>query len=688
MAVPTSKELLDWIKPEPPIPEELQWAEEIKTGEYEIYAEKLNNICMEANEVFTRTGVTSMLRSGDCVVGIYTPAGDMVTAWCGTYLHAVVTQLTIKFIMRNWKDNPTVGIKEGDVFFANEALYGGIHNPDEIGAMPVFHKGELIAWAAAACHEPETGACDPGGVCQTAKSRYDEGMKITPMKIGENYQIRDDFLEMVANMCGRTPRPIITDIKARFSSADRIRLRLQQLAEEKGKEFLLGLFRKMLIHAEEGVRERIKSWNDGIYRSVLFHECPGTEKPYLIRLPLTLHKQGDRLIFDFSGTSPENYSSYHGFPHIVVAHAAVHLYSYPFYDLPISSGSLAHLDWIIPEGTMFNPDPTAAVSASVLIVPPVMIMCALCFSKMMFDSEQRLVASPFSGMGGGSPVVAGMNQWGAPIADLMAWFLNTQGQGARSDMDGMDAHGFFDCPTGKAPDAEDTENEFPIIVLMQKFLTNSGGFGKYQGGLGGSFVWATYHVPYTVNVGYSIGGTKLTVGQGLFGGYPPPTAPRLRIFDSNLLELMEKGDKNIPSSYHELVTKKTIAGKYDFGTPMLPPYLAKTGEIYGICSFGGNGYGDVLERDPEIVAKDLRSERITSWVAEKVYHVAYDPQTLKVDYARTKQLRQEERDRRLKRGKPYEEFEKEWLQKQPPQEILDFYGSWPNAEKVTPVFRP
>jgi acetophenone carboxylase len=109
--------LLAWIKPSPPSAEEMAAAARLAPGDCEIYGEKLNAILDEAADVFVRTGVSSMLHSGDLVVGIYDPAGNMVAASCGVYLHAVTAQLPVKFVCSQFQTEPTVGIHEGDIFY-------------------------------------------------------------------------------------------------------------------------------------------------------------------------------------------------------------------------------------------------------------------------------------------------------------------------------------------------------------------------------------------------------------------------------------------------------------------------------------------------------------------------------------------------------------------------------------------
>ena len=115
--------------------------------------------------------------------------------------------------------------------------------------------------------------------------------------------------------------------------------------------------------------------------------------------------------------------------------------------------------------------------------------------------------------------------------------------------------------------------------------------------------------------------------------------------------------------------------------------LFAKGEIYAQTRAGGGGYGDVLEREPVMVIKDLRDKSVSHWIAQNIYKVAYDLGSLEVDYKKTEELRQKEREDRKKKGKKYEEFEKEWQATRPPEEALAFYGSWPDGAAVKPIVR-
>ena len=675
--------LVEWIKPEATA-EELECLEQLKPGDYEIYSAKLDMIVDESMEVFKRTGVSAFIRSGDSIVGVYTAGGELACASCGTYMHGVTSQIPIKFIVKNWLKDPTVGVREGDIFYANDALYGGIHNGDQFAMLPIFYNDELIAWAAAGVHEVGTGAITPSSIVPDARSIYYEGLRLLPIKIGENYTMRTDLLEAICNIVGRTPRSQMIDMRSRFAAADRTRIRIQEIARERGNGFVRGLFRKMIIVAEEGARKRISSWNDGTYRVVEFHDTAGLEES-LVRTFLTVRKEGDHLSFDFTGSSPETEGATNGFPHAAAAHAAIPLMGYAFHDLPVSAGMWAPLDWIVPEGTIYNASPDAANSAVVSGFLPIFSTTIIATSKMMFDSEQReQITAPYENTSN-TVVLGGLNPWGIPVSRITSYSLNGGGGGARSDMDGVDNQGFTYAIVGRGEDAEEAEQETPFLILCQQALIDSAGRGKYRGGAGIAVVLAIHHVPWCSR-NLSGRGARVLGTQGLFGGYPGGTVPHMLITNTDVWDRMRSGDKAITGNVLDWYTKNPIHGKYCVHQCLQPGIVVSNGDVLTSLNSGGAGYGDVLEREPELVMKDLKRGIISQWTAQNVYHVAYDPESLEADYAKTEELRQREKQRRLARGKTYQVFEKEWLQKRPPEAALSCYGSWPDA-KPTKVIR-
>ena len=683
MSYPTVAEKLASLKVTPATPHELKCMELVSRGAYEIAVQRTADILDEGYEIFMRSSRSSMGVAGDSIVAMFNAHGDLVNASAGTYLHAIIPPIVIKYILKKYRENP--GVRDGDIFYTNDALYGGIHNPDQTAIMPVFHRGELVAWTAALSHTTETGACEPGGMPLTATSRFDEGMNLPPMKIGQDFRINNDIIELFQAFGIRAEANVTVDLKARCTTADRVRLRLVEMCEREGADFVTGLFRRMLIEAETGARRRLMSWPDGIYRCVNFSDAAGLQRGLIRNSYLTMTKTGDQLVLDFSGTSPENLSSYNAHPQAVVGHLANYIYEYVFHDLPISSATFAPIDFVFPEASCLSPTPRAATSNAVMICTGAMSGIANCISRARFPSEEWRQATASMGNGGNAPVIAGTSQWQMPFADMIAYTINTEGQGARCTHDGMDAYGFPWCAFGRAPDVESMENEFPMLVPFSQHWPDSGGHGKYRGGCGTAQFWAAHHVP-TVFFLSIADNSSLQTPQPLFGGYAPPTVPGLTLKDTRVSTLLEKLEDDA-LDFHALV-------RGEFGEVVTEPNGRSARPIAGdhtiavLMSTGGAGYGDPLDRDPLLVQKDLLSGLCSAWTAREIYRVVWDEAKERVDLAATARLRDDARRARLARGRPYTEFAAEWATRKPPESILGLYGSWPDAHPVNPVFRP
>jgi N-methylhydantoinase B/oxoprolinase/acetone carboxylase alpha subunit len=684
MPIPTLAEKLQWLKPAPPTPHEQDCAATVRQGDYEIGVQITNDILDEAMEVFVRSSRSYFGVSGDSMVAIFTANGDLINAACGTYLHAIIQPIIIKFIPKYYTENP--GIREGDIWYTNDALYGGIHNPDQVALMPIFYKGKLLAWSSAALHTTETGAIEPGGMPVTAKSRFEEGLNLPPIKIGENYELNNDFLEFYSAYGMRAPAMFISDLRARCTTADRVRVRLVELAEKRGADFVTGLFRKMSDTAEAGARKKILDLPDGKFRSVVFNDAIGWTPALVRSCYLTLTKKGDRILFDFNGTSPENPSSYNVHPQAVVGHIANFMYEYMFHDLPIASSTFAPLDFVFPENSIIYPDKMAATSCCVYIGMQARNATQNNFAKMTFSSSklwQQVAASP--GSQHTSQICAGLSQWNLAVSDVLSFALNTMGQGGRSAMDGMDAYGFAWCAFGRAPDSEQVESELPITVTISQHWKDSSGPGLHRGGSGGVQQWMIHKVPNLVSMCMG-NGSKVPIGQPLFGGYASSPVPGISIRKADLLAQMKAGSE-IALDHHAMLEKSTVHGEWKYELVARSPRVFEEGDLLFGFSGGGPGFGDPLDREPSEVMEDLRKNIISDHTAENVYKLAYDPERRKLDVEKTKQLRDAERRARLARGKSFADFQKEWSKLSPPKEILQWYGSWPDAKPLGPVIR-
>jgi len=684
MAIPTADAKLEMIRLAEPTEDELRAVDTLAPGDYEVGFQRTNDILDEALEVFQRASRSSMGIAGDVMIALFSAGGDLVNAAAGTYLHAIIQPIIIKYILEHYAENP--GIRDGDIWFANDALYGGIHNPDQVIVLPIFHDGKLIAWAGAANHTTETGAVEPGGMPVTATGRFHEGLNLPPVKIGENHRLRDDWIEVFNAFGIRAPQMITTDLKARATAADRVRTRVLEVVARDGADFLVGVLRRMLQVAEEGARRRISSWLDGRYRCVNFADALGTEHGLVRTASLTLIKEGDEVTFDFTGTSPENLSPYQAHVQAVVGHIANYVYSYVFYDLPISSATFAPFSFVIPKGTILNPDDKAATSCSVMVCTGVMSACANVFAKMMFASQEHDRVAASASNAGNAIVIAGLTQWGLPFADMVAYSINTEGMGGRPSSAGMNAFGFPWCPFGRAPDVELMENEFPLLIPFSQHWKDSCGAGKHRGGVGTVQLWVAHQAPQVLLMAIA-DNSKLQTPQPLFGGYAPCTVPGIGVRGPRLIERLAAGD-GLDLDLSALIQPGALDGhtEIEFMGRSIRPYDA--GDVMTFAfSAGGAGYGDPLEADPEEVAADFRDGLISDWSMREIYRVVYDPVDHTVLVAETEEARRAERDRRRSRDRSWEEFAAEWERLSPPPELLTWFGSWPEGVAAAPLMR-
>ena len=162
----------------------------------------------------------------------------------------------------------------------------------------------------------------------------------------------------------------------------------------------------------------------------------------------------------------------------------------------------------------------------------------------------------------------------------------------------------------------------------------------------------------------------------------------MSVAGADLMQRLEAGDA-IDLDITEVLRSRSIGGQWgnEFQGRAPRPYM-QNDVITVAFATGGAGYGDPLERDPESVGDDIDKGLVSEWAAEHVYQVVWDSERRRVDAAATGQRRADERRARIARGLPYAEFEAEWLQRKPPEEILTWYGSWPDAKPLQPLMRP
>jgi acetophenone carboxylase len=677
--MPRDPEMLRHWRPEPTTRREAAAMEGLVRGDFEIYRNKMELICWEAYQTFSRMGISPMIEAGDAAVGIYTLQGDLAVGIMGTQLHLINASIGIKWMMRHFYEEPSVGIHEGDMFYANDPLYGGIHNCDQILFMPVFWPREdgtpeLVAWVAAASHETETGSTEPGGVSPSAKTRYDEGLLLSPIKIGENYRLKADQMEMMENRV-RDPRMQTLDIKARAAAAHILERRCLEIIDRKGVEFFIGSLRRMIDEGVAAARQKLAAMHDGIFRTSLFLENAGNAKNGLIVCRVEVDKRGEECTIRFTGSPRVVEGNFNMFPHMMIAMVACYLFQYFFWELPATTGYYEPFHFEFQKGSFFTADPEDATSLGVATQAQVITGVHVAMEKMKFSSPWHdHVAGSWAGTAS-ALAVGGLNKEGLPFAAWDQGQPNGAGTGARWDSDGIDVAGFIWCAIGEFLDSEAIEHNYPLLPIFRSaYWRDAVGYGKYRGGRSMAAMYKVHGIPFAAAV--PLGGfSARPIAPGLFGGYPSRPMAVAIIRRNNLAALIAAG--RTPRDIYEAVER--VEGEWAVVHSGSAMTFVNEGDLLIGTASSGPGYGDVLERDPEMVMADVRDETISHRIARDVYKVVYREDNLVVDTSATEVARKEERESRIALGRPFPEWEAEWTKRRPPAELLKFYGTWPQG---------
>lgn len=643
----------------------------------------INASLSEAFTMCNQMGAAPGAKWGDLVTGVYSAQGDLaMIAPHGIIAFAACCFYPIRFINKYWINDPTVGVRDGDGFIHNDARYGGIHNTDQSMMMPLYYKGELVCWLSSTIHEGENGACEPGGMPAAAESKYDEGIKMSPFKVVENFQLKRDLVTFLQNSV-RDPKLQLEDMKVKLHAVMRLRERIIAILDQYGRDAFMGTLRMHLEDTETEMRRRIREMPDGTTRVLQFMDSSLREN-CIQKISLAITVKGDRLIMDFRGTAPQfmnrsvntNIASFK-------AALCTGLLQNIWPDLPHTMAVLSPIEIITDRNSIIDAEGEMPQAMSLMPLFKACVAWTIPMNKFNYSLPHKysaIIASQYDQAA--TFIYGGLTQHG-DVTGNFCGDINGNGQGARSHADGEHSvspvFGFM-CDSGEH---EINEEDTPIIRLgAQRLAKDRIGFGKYRGGMGYEQIATSRGSPMW---GFMTGceGSKFPSAQGLFGGYSCPSYQLLKIKGINIFEELKKNPKVVEEfDIVRLMNERPIpGGKYSSNDMGMTFELCADGEIYMICQGSGGGYGDVLERDPALVMKDLAEDLMSHDNARDIYKVVYDEKTLIVDEAATAALRADYRRQRIARGKPYDEFVKTWTTAEPPKH-LPYFGSWNDVKTI------
>ena len=530
----------------------------------------------------------------DCSVALFDVSGNLLALTAIAPIHlSSLLGLVENVTQRHALDS----LHPGDAFLTNDPYVGGgSHLPDLTLASPVFADGRVVAFVANIAHHSDIGGTVAGSESADCTSIFQEGLRIPPVKLLDRGVLCGDIVEFVL-INSRTPRERQGDIRAQVATnAIGIR-RVEEIFRRFGAEAVAAGVTGLLDYSEARTRAEIAKLPDGTYENEDFIDNDGVEDR-LVRLKVAITVKGEKIHFDFSGSDPQ-VAGARNMPLAATlsgVYYAVKAITDP--SLPPNSGYFRAIEVIAPEGTVFNCRPPAAVGDRAATGN---VMGDLLLGALAKAAPDRVMAGcgPLHGL-----IYSGIDpRHGEYFVDYETY---GGASGAFADMDGKDAVRVHVSGAANLP-VESVEQEFALTVGRYELITDSGGPGRFRGGLS-----TRRDVTIRAEQARLAGrGLRQTRGApGLFGGAAGKTGRFVLHADSDK-------ERRLPSAFSELAVEPGTTVRVE--TP------------------AGAGYGNPLERDPARVLADVIAGKVSADAASSDYGVVLADG--KVDAKKTARLR-------------------------------------------------
>lgn len=609
---------------------------------YEVIRHRIAAITEDMGDALKRmSGSVVVTDCNDFGTLILDEGGDSVQMGLFNTQLAAAVDLAVKWTLENRSANP--GIREGDMFFCNDPwVGGGLHQNDASVLAPLFYDGELFCWTGAVAHQVDLGGVSPGSWSVDGMDVFWESIPVPPIKIVEAGELRADIEDTYLRR-SRVPKLVALDLRAKIGSNNVAHDQLRRLIDKYGPTTVKAVMRRMMDDVESRVAKKLGELPDGTWTSVAHQDGAKAGDRDVHKIVLKMTKSRDRLLFDFTGTDPQvdgiSNCTYAGLRGGIMPVLLTLLCG----DIPWSPGGInRRVDIISEPGTINNCTfPAGIGKASVASAWATQNAVTECIASMLATHDEHKKSAMAVGCGTWDlTLLAGVDQRGSGFATMLCDAM-AGGMGARVDADGVDTGGGNPIAMGRVADAEMNEFSFPILYLWRREEADSGGAGRFRGGLGGSSCFVPHDSPLEeIHLVLSATGKALPQAPGLSGGYPANTQYDVLLRGSSIDESLKAG--RIPQALDELG-----------GDPQIMPAHLETAltsnDVYYTHWQGGGGYGDPLLRDTSRVAADVERQRISLGAARSLYGVVMSADG-EVDEEVTQELRDEIRTKRAQQA--------------------------------------
>ena len=570
----------------------------IDAVDLEVVKASLAGIVQEMQNSLFRTGFSTIVReSQDASCALMNAKGEVVAQHVVLPLHIGAFPACCGAVIAEYAGD----IVEGDAFVINHPYYGGSpHAPDFCILSPVFVEGELFGFCGSIAHKSDIGGPVPGSCSGQAREIFNEGLHLPAIRYQRAFKPLGD-IDRIIGANSRTPELVLGDIRGQLGSDRLAERRVKELAAKYGKEKILACFDKLFEMSEARLRKTFAEWPDGRFEAERFVDDDGVDLEKPVRIHVVVTNTGDRINFDFSGSADQTKGPANVRPPLVQAACAYCLISLIDPHIFVSQGLLRAFTITAREGSVLNPRFPAPMNT---YNPTVHALVDAVYDALSNIVPEKVRAD---GSGSRSIIIGGRSTYTGK--GYVQYELLAGGAGARATKDGASGITVNQSNAMIAP-VEIIESEFPTRIQRFELIEDSGGAGRFRGGLGIRREYINLE-----DARFSIRSMKHIIPpNGCAGGNTGRTG------DIWINPDTDKA-KRLPTRYAD--------------------YPLKAGDVFRLDSPGGGGHGNAFTREPERVLADVREHVVSPEAAERDYGVVIkrDGDDFAVDAAATQAKR-------------------------------------------------
>ncbi|MDA7648586.1 hydantoinase B/oxoprolinase family protein [Alphaproteobacteria bacterium] len=545
----------------------------------------LKQVCDEMDLSFSRAAFSPVIaEANDRSDGIYAADnGNLIAQGAGGLPVFVGTmQYSTSELIRLIGEEKVHAPEPGDIYIVNDPYLGGTHLMDVRFVRPYYRQNKLWCWLSNTGHWPDTGGAVPGGFSASATEVEQEGLRLPPVKLFKRGKLDQEIYSIICSNI-RVADQRVGDVKAQAAALEVGADRLDELLKRYGDETVALAIKELHVRASNQMRQLISELPEGSWQSIAFVDSDGVvDEPLQISLKVT--KVLDKLVFDFSGSSPPC----RGPMNSVLATTLSSVYlaiRHIFPEVPICAGAFEPLEIIRPENTFLDaryPRPVSGCAAEVS-----QRIAEAVFAAMVQPLPDRVTAAP-AGTSGNFALGGFDSDQGR---DFVMYQLSGGGYGGSAEGDGL-SNGCSTIGISKAPPVEIMEQTFPVLYHHYKLREGSAGPGFARGGFG---------LDYKLELRNGEARASFVMDHGRFG---PQGALGGGDGAVNKVVILRGEESYVPL---HLSKEQDIS--------MAP------GDMVWVRTPGGGGYGDPMKRPPLAVFEDVRLGRVSIEQALMFYGV-------------------------------------------------------------------